>query len=74
MTQTVTYQQMGPAARNQAHTLFAQTMAYVAVTAALFALGAWLGRNLTGGWASSRSSPRSPPCSACGSRPGGPCR
>jgi modulator of FtsH protease len=49
MTQTVTYQQMGPAARNQAHTLFAQTMAYVAVTAALFALGAWLGRNLTGG-------------------------
>jgi len=49
MTQTVTYQQMGPAARNQAHTLFAQTMGYVAVTAALFALGAWLGRNLTGG-------------------------
>ena len=49
MTQTVTYQQTGPAARSQAHTLFAQTMGYVAVTAALFALGAWLGRNLTGG-------------------------
>ena len=49
MTQTVTYQQMGTQARRQAHALFAQTMGYVAVTAALFALGAWLGRNLTGG-------------------------
>ena len=39
---------MGTAARSQAHTLFAQTMAYVAATAALFAAGAWLGRNLTG--------------------------
>jgi uncharacterized protein len=49
MTQALTYQQMGTSARNQAHTLFAQTMGYVAGTAALFALGAWLGRNLTGG-------------------------
>jgi len=49
MTQTLNYRQLGPAARDQAHTLFAQTMGYVAVTAALFALGAWLGRNLTGG-------------------------
>ena len=49
MTQTLTYQQMGMQARRQAHTLFAQTMGYVAITAALFALGAWLGRNLTGG-------------------------
>ena len=49
MTQTLTYQQMGMQARGQAHALFAQTMGYVAVTAALFALGAWLGRNLTGG-------------------------
>jgi modulator of FtsH protease len=40
---------MGTAARGQAHALFAQTMAYVAATAALFALGAWLGRDLTGG-------------------------
>jgi len=39
---------MGTAARSQAHILFAQTMAYVAATAALFAAGAWLGRNLTG--------------------------
>jgi uncharacterized protein len=49
MTQTLTYQQMGRSACDQAHTLFAQTMGYVAVTAGLFALGAWLGRNLTGG-------------------------
>ena len=49
MSDTLTYQQMGTAARGQAHALFAQTMGYVAVTAALFALGAWLGHNLTGG-------------------------
>jgi FtsH-binding integral membrane protein len=49
MTQTVNYQQMETADRSQAHTLFAQTMGYVAATAGLFALGAWLGRNLTGG-------------------------
>jgi FtsH-binding integral membrane protein len=49
MTQSLTYKQMGTAARGQAHALFAQTMGYVAVTAGLFALGAWLGRNLTGG-------------------------
>ena len=49
MSSTLTYQQMGSTARGQAHTLFAQTMGYVAATAALFALGAWLGRNLTGG-------------------------
>ncbi len=48
MSQTLTYRQMGPAARDQAHALFAQTMGYVAITAALFAAGAWLGRNLTG--------------------------
>jgi uncharacterized protein len=49
MSGTLTYQQMGRTARDQTHTLFAQTMGYVAATAALFALGAWLGRNLTGG-------------------------
>jgi uncharacterized protein len=49
MTQTLNYQQMGTTARGQAHALFAQTMGYVAATAALFALGAWAGRNLTGG-------------------------
>jgi FtsH-binding integral membrane protein len=35
--------------RDQTHTLFAQTMGYVALTAGLFALGAYLGRNLVGG-------------------------
>jgi len=49
VAQTLSYQRMGREARNQAHTLFAQTMGYVALTAALFAAGAWLGRNLTGG-------------------------
>ena len=49
MTQTLNYRQMGTADRGQAHALLAQTMAYVALTAGLFALGAWAGRNLTGG-------------------------
>jgi uncharacterized protein len=49
MTQTLPYQQLGTTERGQAHTLFSQTMGYVAATAGLFALGAWLGRNLTGG-------------------------
>jgi FtsH-binding integral membrane protein len=48
MSDTLTYRQMGTTDRGQAHALFSQTMAYVALTAALFALGAWLGRNLTG--------------------------
>jgi FtsH-binding integral membrane protein len=48
MTDSLTYQRIGTTARGQAHALFAQTMAYVAATAALFALGAWLGRDLTG--------------------------
>jgi FtsH-binding integral membrane protein len=37
--------------RDRTHTLFAQTMGYVAVTAGFFALGAYLGRNLGHGWA-----------------------
>jgi len=49
MSNTLTYQQMGTTARGQTHALFAQTMGCVAATAALFALGAWLGRTLTGG-------------------------
>jgi FtsH-binding integral membrane protein len=39
----------GAVSRDRTHTLFAQTMGYVAVTAGLFALGAYLGRNLVGG-------------------------
>jgi modulator of FtsH protease len=37
-------------ARDQARALFGQTMGLVAVTAGLFALGAYLGRNLSYGW------------------------
>ena len=48
MSESLAYRQMGTAARGQAHALFAQTMAYVAGTAALFALGAYLGRSMTG--------------------------
>lgn len=38
------------AARAETHTLFGQTMGLVAVTAAVFALGAYLGRNLSYDW------------------------
>jgi len=48
MTDSLTYQRMGSTDRSQAHVLFSQTMGYVAITAGLFALGAYLGRNLTG--------------------------
>src|ERR1700691_452875 len=49
MSTSLTYQGTGAVPRDQAHALFAQTMGYVALTAALFALGAYLGRDLTGG-------------------------
>jgi FtsH-binding integral membrane protein len=52
----MTYQGTGTAPRQaagttraQEHALFGQTMGYVAVTTAIFALGAYLGRDLTGG-------------------------
>ena len=51
----MTYQETGTIpqrtgmTRSQTHALFGQTMGYVALTAGLFALGAYLGRNLTGG-------------------------
>ena len=48
MNDSFAYPDTGAPARDQAHTLFAQTMAYVAATAGLFAAGAWLGRNLPG--------------------------
>jgi len=38
------------ASRDETHTLFGQTMGLVAVTAGLFALGAYLGRNMSPGW------------------------
>jgi modulator of FtsH protease len=49
MSQSLRYEGSGAATRDRTHTLFAQTMGYVAVTAALFALGAYLGRNLSYG-------------------------
>ena len=39
-----------PTAAQDVPTLFGQTMAYVAITVGFFALGAYLGRNLTYGW------------------------
>ena len=39
-----------PAAIQNAAALFGQTMGYVAITVGFFALGAYLGRNLTYGW------------------------
>ena len=58
MSDSMTYQGTGAPTRDRGaragtrdatHALFAQTMGYVAMTAALFALGAYLGRDLTGG-------------------------
>ena len=48
MTDLVTRPPAEATPRTQTHTLFAQTMGYVAATAGLFAVGAYLGRNLTG--------------------------
>jgi FtsH-binding integral membrane protein len=49
MSGSLSYQGIRTAPRGRANTLFAQTMGYVAVTAALFALGAYLGRQLAHG-------------------------
>jgi modulator of FtsH protease len=46
-----TYRGFGAASADRTRTLFGQTMGYVAITAALFALGAYLGRHLSHGWA-----------------------
>ncbi len=51
MNEFVGYGGFGVSARDRVRTLFGQTMWYVAVTAGFFALGAYLGRNLSGGWA-----------------------
>ena len=51
MNESMTYGGYGTATRDRTHTLFAQTMGYVAITTGLFALGAYLGRNLSSGWA-----------------------
>ena len=50
MSQSLSYGGFGAAASpDRTRTLFGQTMGYVAVTAGLFALGAYLGRNLSHG-------------------------
>ncbi|MEU8241252.1 Bax inhibitor-1 family protein [Actinoplanes missouriensis] len=49
MDETYAYRPARLAARDHGHILFAQTMAYVAGTTGLFALGAYLGRDLPTG-------------------------
>jgi uncharacterized protein len=51
MSESLSLGTTGAAARDRGHTLFAQTMWYVAVTTGFFALGAYLGRSLSAGWA-----------------------
>src|SRR5215469_6747131 len=51
MSESLSYGAMGTADRDRTHTLFGQTMGYVAVTTGFFALGCYLGRNLSEGWA-----------------------
>jgi modulator of FtsH protease len=51
MSESLSYGGYGTAARDRTRTLFGQTMWYVAVTAGMFALGSYLGRNLSEGWA-----------------------
>ena len=49
MSESLAYPGAGAPGRDQVRILFARTMGYVAATAGLFALGAYLGRNLSGG-------------------------
>ena len=51
MSESLSYGGAGAMTRDRAHTLFGQTMGYVAVTTGFFALGAYVGRNLSQGWA-----------------------
>jgi FtsH-binding integral membrane protein len=50
MSESLSYGAMGAATRDRTRTLFGQTMFFVAITAGFFALGAYLGRNLSEGW------------------------
>jgi modulator of FtsH protease len=47
----LSFRGVGTIDRDRGHTLFGQTMGYVAVTAGFFALGSYLGRTLSEGWA-----------------------
>jgi FtsH-binding integral membrane protein len=51
MIDSPSYSGTGSASDDQAHALFGQTMGYVAATAGFFALGSYLGRDLSYGWA-----------------------
>ena len=51
MSESLSLGTVGTTARDRTHTLFGQTMGYVAVTTGFFALGAYAGRNLSAGWA-----------------------
>ena len=51
MSESLSLGGAGAMTRDRTHTLFGQTMGYVAVTTGFFALGAYLGRNLAQGWA-----------------------
>ena len=44
MSDTLTYQRLGTAARSQAHASLAQAMGYVAPIGGLLALDAWAGQ------------------------------
>ena len=50
MSESLTYSRTGSASGGT-HALFGQTMGYAGATAGFFTLGAYLGRNLPGGWA-----------------------
>jgi len=51
MIDSPSYSGTGSASGDDTHALFGQTMGYVAATAGFFALGAYVGRDLSYGWA-----------------------
>ncbi|HXL94501.1 MAG TPA: Bax inhibitor-1 family protein [Streptosporangiaceae bacterium] len=51
MNSSLSYTSTRGATQDRVRTLFGQTMGYVAVTAGFFALGSYLGRNLSQNWA-----------------------
>jgi hypothetical protein len=51
MSEYASYGGVAAASPDRTRTLFGQTMGLVALTAGFFALGGYLGRNLSPGWA-----------------------
>jgi len=70
MSESLSLGTAGATTRDRTHTLFGQTMGYVAVTTGFFALGSYLGRNLSPGWAFVWYIASERPAT----RPGGTCR